>query len=807
MKWEKIYTLLIAAFTLTVLLSACGGGGSGSSSSSTTTTGLKVADKVSVVDAQGLTGTVAKIVPLRFAALSLPANSDYNSDITFTYVQDRTTEAFKTVNQILCMVSQTKYEAMLNKGDYKALINQSVCQGNDSASNAGNSASAGTSASSSTQYVTWTVNSSRADNNSPQIVKAWVHESARDSEPAKLVQAKLTITEAATSTNPYGIFNLNFAGYPVDASGVVGTTRIMYGVLKSERDSASGKVLLKFAEADAAGNRSQKASLEKNSSGTGGGSVYSYENYNSQVKEGQLDFAYNSNLFHRKKDGAAAGSNDDVCLDRASFETSAWRYGLYNSTTGSRITVNSGFPIKASKADGSTAYGWVGYYGLWLPEGFAVNDGDTVKRQTYGTNASELTYTAVVVGGKLKKHTKKTTTLDGIKNIPLEGYMEMTNNSPLSFRVVWDATSAKLYKVASAPQSSSGPPVWTDLNPRVEIDFNRLNFGELTFWSQSLGGQVRLKLAGCSPSQANPGFTACTAPTGTTPVVYYVEDITYPGDTVPALSCYDQCPKAGASGMDPTALTYSAAAFNPQNPNASTRHDYTFSNLVLMDGSNRALLATAPQGQSWGFNSGPLFEASSSNLALLACDWNTAQTCGWKAWSALDVFYTWETGPNTWNKLTAVKDSTSGAVVKFEPPLRVEYTHSQSVSSKPDYKYNGSKFFLEYAGFGQLQGIPGKCVDMNDGTLTNDCSGSNVRWVPEFTIPAESTVTNSSDSSSYLVKPLEMEQRMTKRPIAECAALPLTTYTLPTVADWVDPALGTEPTVTAAPAVIGGVVQ
>jgi hypothetical protein len=42
---------------------------------------------------------------------------------------------------------------------------------------------------------------------------------------------------------------------------------------------------------------------------------------------------------------------------------------------------------------------------------------------------------------------------------------------------------------------------------------------------------------------------------------------------------------------------------------------------------------------------------------------------------------------------------------------------------------------------------------------------------------------------------------------ASCAELTLKPYTLPDLADWVDPSIGPEPVVEGPPAVIGGVLQ
>jgi hypothetical protein len=95
---------------------------------------------------------------------------------------------------------------------------------------------------------------------------------------------------------------------------------------------------------------------------------------------------------------------------------------------------------------------------------------------------------------------------------------------------------------------------------------------------------------------------------------------------------------------------------------------------------------------------------------------------------------------------------------------------------------------------------------MDTGQPVSCSEGSNgvpVRWVPEFFIPAG---TVAGQANEYVVKPLQMEQRM-RQSVGGCTGLTTTSYALPVISDWTDPAIGAEPTVTSAPAVIGGVVQ
>jgi len=63
------------------------------------------------------------------------------------------------------MIAQTNYATMVNQGPYKALVDQNLCSASDNSSTGG-----------APNYLYWTVNVTRTDNNSPEIVQAWVHQ-------------------------------------------------------------------------------------------------------------------------------------------------------------------------------------------------------------------------------------------------------------------------------------------------------------------------------------------------------------------------------------------------------------------------------------------------------------------------------------------------------------------------------------------------------------------------------------------------------------------------------------------------------
>lgn len=826
-RWSIVLSFLLMA---SAILSGCSGGGGGGAPATTTNnnptggsgSALQMAEKLSVVDAQSTTTGVA---PLRIAKYVPGAGTDYANDLTQTWTYERSEEAFGTINEILCMIGQTQYDEMVNKGTYKTMVDKNQCSTKrDSAEAAGQESTNQSSGSTAPDYETWIVNSYRETDTSPQIIRAWITSEGGKGgggggvEPGEIIHAKVTVTESVSETNPYGIFTMNFLAYPLIVGKTMTANDIMFkGFLKAEKDATSGKVLLKFAMKGGFKNElgvdlmsmDEQTVLDRSVDGSTGSGTVSHSFTNNQMNEtdsAKFDIAFNDNNFYRRD--LITTTNPPVCLNRKSYNESAWRYGLYDSA-GKRVTRNSGFPIKYS--DGTKDYfGWAGYHGLWLPDSITIADGATVKKQVFSsTGPTETDYALIKKGGKLKKHTQGMLTLAEIKGIPLD-YGEQSGSGPTStwtnFRVEWDGTGFK----KKAKQGTPPNYMWGDLAAAEQtyISLTTLGWGELNFWSQSLGGQVRVKLT-ATPAGTPPAVTfTYSYPLETTAntVVFYKEDIVYPGDfaSTASFSCYDNCPVYDAST---TGTGVSSSGWQP----ATTAYTYTFgSDMVLKDTSsstNSLLMTKEGSGnQQWGFMSGPMFEPTTANIDSLKCNWFPGDTsiCGWKAWSVLSEFYTWETGLNNWNQFTALKD-TAGAVVKFDAPLQVTYTHLQASS-----KYDGAKFYLEYSGFGDLHGIPGVCVDGDSGALINCAEGGSggkfVRWVPEFMIPEGSVATtNGATTTTYYVKPLEVERRM--KPGADCSALTLTSYTLPDVTLWEDPAIGDIPTVTNAPAVVGGVVQ
>ena len=779
LNWFKVGSL--AGMAALLATAGCSGGGSGTTP--TGVTALTVAEQVSVVDAQAEEGGgVGKLLGL-VSVGDLPALSDFKTDRKNVYVAERSGDVFNTVNEILCMMAQTRYDEMLNKGPYKALINENVCSASRSSASAGSagSSAAAAAASSAPNYVTWLVKSERASNSSDQIVQVQFREREDDAE--QVIEARAVIEEGATPDNPYGVFKMSFLGYIPELNETSANPGFT-GVMEAKRED-DGRISLNFMNEM---GETELESVKLFKDGTGGHGSVKIE---SDWDNAEFDFAFTENLFRRRSiDGLT-----DVCLNRKSFENSVWRYGLYDSDTGARITRNSGFPIKYTSG-GTEHYGFVGYWGLYTSDNVTVPDGATVTKQAMG-NDPEKDYTLKRVAGKLKKHTRNATTLAKITDVAVEGFDQSTMTS---VRYEWDGTGFK--KLAVMATSGDNMGMWQNLaaEQQTYLDLANVQQSELNFWSQSLGGQVRIPLTGTWGME---GFTATPGQlSNSTAVYFYVEKVIMPGETVPAtLACFSNCPQK--SGITVTSL--------PENwtpGTGSQRYNFTFdtANLVLKSGDT-SLVDASTTGQVQ-FMSGPLFAPTDANLAEIECDGfegDTIPYCGWQAWSKLSEFYTWETGNQQWSQLALLMD---GSTVKaFEQPLRVTYDSSQNG--------DGPFYVLDYNSFGDLGGIPGKCVNMNTGAVVSCEPSREIRYVSEFSIPEGHKVTakdpNGGADITYYVKPLEMEQRMLSAEGA-CGALATTHETLPetaAAAGWA--AVDLDDDVVAsnseAPAVIGGVVQ
>ncbi|MBI5716163.1 MAG: hypothetical protein HZC37_00555 [Burkholderiales bacterium] len=746
--------------------------------------------------------TLALAAALPGLASAAPgANSPYRTDQQQSHVEDATSRGVNQVNMITCFMSSMRPDALVNRGNYVALVDEKKCDpdARSSTSNSG-STSSGTQAPS---YMTAVVNSSRTSNADPMRVKVWVDES----EPgfAATIFVNVSATQAPTADNPYGIFRLDYCG-----RGETGPC-MMRGFLEGSTDGIG------YFEIEGGQQGSQTKALRLTTTGTTSGA--GLMRLSEQGQDVTFSFAYNADYFLRRLEGGA-----DQCFSRDAADPdtgmSVWRYGLYDADSGERVERRSGFPIEFTSGD-RTFHGHMGYWGLWLPPEASVANGATVTRVEYsaGSQPTRTDYTLQKADGRLTKYSKRTRTLAAIDKIRFQTWIGGGQAAPFAgaelnrqYEMYWD-DAAGAFKAVGTVECTEGPCQTRSLDAEQSVPASYFAaMGGVRGWSQALGGELFVPLAGVNGAVNSANVQ----------VAYRVQELVYPADLPGALYCLRDCPTAASIAAyfapgSQAASPFAGSSFNNWQPvadNGVLTYSMNATAALLRDGSDaavtmtdRSALEARPQYQG-GVRTGRLF----TSLEAARCPQDATRYCDWQV-EQMDTFYQWETGPNQWNQFAVVKDA-QGAVVTFEPPLSVSY----NVPAGAAYgDYAGKAIVLQYGGFGELWGIPGRCVSRQTNE-TVSCDRPESRYVPAFVIPFDEVLGRVQvGERALLAKWLDREIRFARKDPAVCTAAGVALaggLVLPTAANLADPSdpaspiyIGAKPTVTDAPRVIHGDVK
>lgn len=703
---------------------------------------------------------------------SFPVGSDYASDDAHTYIYDPSMENLETINSILCQTSMTAYDEMVNLGAYKAQIDVALCETGGNQDSGGSGQSSGGAG----EIEIFTVNSVRPTRTSPQTVHFWVPDDMGG--PAMTIFAEMILTREATTADPFGAFELCFAGVP-DVGGDIFDPD-MWGVLETN-DATPGMMGFSFYNemgdinvVHDPGDHSQVAQVnvemaQDQESGTARIRTQTRYNFGAGDSGILLDewvLAFDANHIKRQ-----LNSDPVVVLSRTNYDTNVWRYNLYHNEgpkLGERVELNSGFGFRTQGGE----YGWIGYHGMWVPEGVTVDDGDTITKDVWGQDEGE-TFTVVKAPGKLIRNQRNTMDLTDLAG---QSFRWWDQNTDTEFLV--DYSASTWWKQASW---NFGTNEWDALGSPLAIDVGVDAGGWLGMWSDTLGGSVNFV-------------------DGDSFITYFDRKIVNAGDALfdgtngtVDLYGYVQCLDFELTGTD----VENDDIYLADQTNVNTPHAFVFdrSDLTLYfdnpgDQLRQVGLAAGQAPTSgnymWGMSSGPMV-TNTNGLTDIWDVWNT------------DVFYTYETGHNSWNQYTSVLDSESAAV-DFDEPLQFLYTHSQANDRNDDAAHDGQLYFLEYGGPGNLHGIPHEGVDINGDSEPD-------RWYPKFSI-ADGVVMGPG-GTEYAIRAMELEQSLQADP-GGGGGLDLVTaqgLTLPDGTNYTTPQNGAKPTVTGPPAVIDGVVQ
>ncbi len=728
-----------------------------------------------------------------------PATSAYSTDPQSSVVEDVTSEGISQVNRLTCILAATRPEALVNQGSYTALIDESKCAAEvgSATSDAGGESNAAQPG----NLLSAVVDASRASNDDPMISRIWIDK--EEDGGYKGIDVHVSATEAPSSAKPYGVFRLDFCGLYQNgpyclSEGYLqgGDDGIRYFQTK-QRDNGSGPLFQTIA-----------LRLNASSATTGNGRMH-IAGSDGQYFDTTLDFSYDSKLFRR------ANAESDECFSRDASDPDAaisvYRYGLYDATSGERVTRNSGFSFEYGAGDPARR-GYLGYYGLsaetqtsgLLTNGTTVRKIDLVDGQVLASTP----YTFVKADGKLTKYTRQVRTLRSIDKIRFTSQQVPGVFSPgLLYEQYWDEAAGVFKVTPMGFGTCEGGPC--PMGPEQVVPLSSyLSRGGVLGWSQSLDAELSISLQSVTTPLDSAAVT----------VTYRKQDLVYPSELPENLFCLRDCPTAATLSSYfslSVPSPFVAASINNvgATPADNVVHYHTDrASAMLIDAADQAVTYTpgssGPPDSWWGNRSGRLFPT----LAAAKCADEPDSYCE-STVDDMEIYYQWATGPASVNQFVGAQDS-NGEFVRFDAPLQVTFDVPSDAAYGP---YAGQSIVFQYSGFGELSRIPFICVSR----LTNEkawCANSNTRKVPAFAIPFDATLGRvTSDGNTYLVKWLERGIRFARKDASVCraAALDLPAgVVLPDredlqnpAAPWSDIYIGTKPVVNDSPRVIDGEVK
>ncbi len=442
---ERFGWLVMAALVICLPLTGCGSGGSTTPTAtnnnssgetiSSLTSGYQVPSEISAVPESSTDSTTPAGVSIISRAIATPgATTDYEKAIPAKYVEEPVLDQFEIIEEVLSALNQTRYydSVNINKGPYKAMIAwQEEDQGREIKT-----------------LESWIVDSQMilVDGKDINRVYCWIE------EEGELVKAEFKVYEPAVfdadgEVTSYGKWELNVKFDETGENFFVATAE----------PNGSGGVLIKINEhEDHGGGDIWTLKGILNRSNTQGYGKVEYADWDSCdsdeciPKMARAQYAYNDGYLGLKKIsdigiGGAAMEELPIYKDRSKKVEITHQYGLfYNenpvTTVDSKGNVVApgddvrkhkrfGFPVIYTDSTGNAIhayYGaWQGRHELWAGEASnSILAGDTVTTETWG-DTEPVTYTvADTINGSFTKRTLVAATLDDIKGVPVETWID-----------------------------------------------------------------------------------------------------------------------------------------------------------------------------------------------------------------------------------------------------------------------------------------------------------------------------------------------------------------------------------------------
>ncbi|WP_148896425.1 hypothetical protein [Geothermobacter ehrlichii] len=418
---------------------------------------------MSTGDSAGTLSLAGSIRTLATSAADLPADSDYKTTPVARYVDEPTLEVFGIIETILNAMTQTHYDdpANVGAGPYKCMV--AWYEERDGKTTK--------------DLEEWIVDSRMTTENGQQVnlVHVWV---VSDSDPVE-VEVKIYQAPNQAADGSY----LDYGKWSINA---LLTGQTPPGRFYADADVVGGETVLRLSEnmtytdtfdGPSGSNTitltaSTRAIMHKGSgSGYGKAEISDWSycwNYDPGTEDSPcydgsgsftlpaspVTYAYDSSTLALQM--TDTGNNVVTKYkDRSNPVEIAYRYGVFDGTSGANVEKNRnfGFPVTYTDSNGNRQYGfygaWQGHHQLWSPNGL-LPDGTTVTREDYSGQTSGKNYTTRTFNGTLTKRLLSSADISQIAGIPVEIWIGD------SFDLVFDATNNRWNKCLWDPQANNG---------------------------------------------------------------------------------------------------------------------------------------------------------------------------------------------------------------------------------------------------------------------------------------------------------------------------------------------------------------
>ena len=724
----------LLAWASLVVVAGCGGGGGGGGAP----VAVQPPGAVSVLLPLGPATVPASPTPPRSTSAAIadfPDGADYFTDRTERTVYDPAAEALARANELLCALpSIASPEALgaglLNGAPYRAQLDAARCApGADrrpAARATGRSFGDGADV-----LAVWDVEVARASGSVPQTIRA----STPVADPFHgdhRVFLDAALREAGAG-DAFGRFALCYAAAP-DAAGLAGAFES--GALTAEARRLAwyrrlGDVGAVPAPGELAAEVQVAVELQPGSD-AGVARVFRRTRFDdgagdTGILPEETLFAFDDTHVLRGRTGGS-----QAAFLRGDFEEHVVAANLYEADgpdAGARVEPATGVGFRTP----SGAYGWLSHAGLWLPDGETLASGDVVVRDVFGESGEDVSYTFVDAPGRLLRYRRSELDLAELAGHRFDWVaIDGVSGTAALFELVFDPGTGLWSKTGRFDEALG---VFEPVAPPEAVDTAAL--GYLRLWCEALGGPAAFVhgAAGLALYERElvDGSDAVFGGQGELELFGLVQ-LLRPGLLAAEVETGDV--------FDPDAADVaSAVRYVFDRTDLVLRRDATGTGAPLEPVTLADGVAASSGPYRWGLASGPLV-SSTAGVPTVADVW------------LADELFVWETGPHPWNRFAGLVDA-SGEFLDLQPPLRFRYRHDAAKDRAGDATFDGLLFVLEYAGPGELRGIPTVGRDL-------DADGMADRFYAAFDL-ADGVALGPTDTE-YVFRATALEETLREDP-------------------------------------------